>query len=114
MKRAEHQPVTVDVVIFGGIYCKLYVVPTVGTVIPQHSHSYDHVTTIMQGSVRVWCDDGPGCDYAAPAAIRIPAHTKHVFVTTEPETSLACIHNADRLEDDEPAVAEQHHLDLED
>jgi hypothetical protein len=26
---------------------------------------------------------------------------------------LACIHNADHLEADEPAVAEEHHLDFE-
>ena len=34
------------------------------------------------------------------------------FLTLTPGVVLACIHNADHLEADEPAVAAEHHLDL--
>jgi hypothetical protein len=60
-----------------------------------------------------WSDDELLGSYKAPATIRIAPHVKHRFLTLEPETTLACIHNADHLEADEPAVAEEHHLELE-
>ena len=61
-----------------------------------------------------WSDDELLGSYKAPATIRIAPRVKHRFLTLEPETTLACIHNADHLEADEPAVAEMHTLDLED
>lgn len=115
MKRAEHQPETLSVTIYGGIYYKLWRVPDAGTLIPQHSHTFDHLTALLQGAVRVWCDDAMLGDYRAPATLKIAAGTKHSFVTLVPATVLACIHNADRLDDDdEPVIAERHDLELED
>jgi hypothetical protein len=38
----------------------------------------------------------------------------HSFLTLTPGVVLACIHNADHLvEADEPAIAEEHNLELE-
>jgi quercetin dioxygenase-like cupin family protein len=113
MKKAINQPVTTDLVIYGGVYIKLYEVAEVGTIIPQHSHKFSHCTAILRGAVRAWCDDGPARDYMAPAVIKIPAGTRHMFVTLENAVSMACIHNADRLEHDEPVVTAEHTLDLE-
>ena len=39
--------------------------------------------------------------------IKIPAHIFHSFLTITDDVVIACIHNADHIEDDEPAVAEQ-------
>lgn len=115
MKKAINQPVTTDICIYGGIYIKLFEVPDAGTIIPQHSHKFPHCTAVLRGAVRAWRDDGPARDYMAPAVVKIPAGTKHMFVTLENAVSMACIHNADHLDDDaQPAVAEEHHLDLED
>ena len=44
----------------------------------------------------------------------MPAFTLHRFLTLTPDMRLACIHNADHLEADEPAVSQEAHLDLED
>ena len=96
-------------------------VPDAGnTLIPQHGHSMRApiIQRLLQGprSVR-WRADGDvstgPTEYCAPATIRIPAHIMHSFLTLEPETVLACIHNADHLEADEPAVAERHDLEFE-
>jgi len=89
-------------------------VPDADTLIPQHSHAYDHLTAIMQGIVRVWRDDEMVGDFMAPATVRIPAHAMHRFLTLTPGCVLACIHNADGLLDDEPEVSALHGLDLED
>ena len=95
---------------------KVYRVPDADTLLPQHGTGIRHLTALLQGRVRLWRegdDDGP-TEYCAPATIRIPAHIMHSFLTLTPGVVLACIHNADHLEADEPAVAEHHDLELED
>ena len=114
MKRAEHQPETISVTIYAGIYYKQYRVPDAGTLIPQHSHRFDHLTTLLQGSVRVYRADELLGDYHAPAVVQIPAGVFHSFLTLAPDVALACIHNADHLDGDGPAVAQLADLQLED
>jgi hypothetical protein len=46
--------------------------------------------------------------------VQIPAGVLHTFLTLTSDCCLACIHNADHIEGDEPAVAQHAHLDLED
>jgi len=113
-KRAENQPETISVVCYGGIYFKVWYVADGGTLIPQHSHRYDHLTALLAGTVEVMRDGEAMVTHRAPATIQIPAGVKHSFRTISAHCILACIHNADRLEDGEPAVAEEHHLELED
>jgi hypothetical protein len=113
MKRAPNQPETVSVSIYAGIYMKVYRIPDADTLLPQHAHQFGHLTALLQGRIRMWRDDEEAGDYCAPATIRVPAHIMHSFLTLTPGVVLACIHNADHLEADEPAVAEEHHLDFE-
>ena len=113
MKRAPNQPETVSVSLYAGIYYKVYRVPDANTLLPQHAHRYGHLTAVLQGAVSVWTDDGTGDVYFAPATIMIAPHVKHRFLTLQPETMLACIHNADHLEADEPAIAAEHNLHFE-
>ena len=111
MKRAEHQPETISSTIYGGIYYRLWSVPDAGTILPQHAHCYDHLTALLDGSVRVWCDHELVGDFTAPATIKIPAHRLHSFQTQTPGCVFACIHNADHADPDgEPAVAAEHQL----
>ena len=112
MKLAEHQPETVSIIIYGGIYYKLWRVPDAGTYIPQHSHEYDHLTALLQGVARIWRDGELLGDFMAPATVRIPAGCKHSFQTLTPGTVFACIHNAEHGE--EPAVRDAHTLEMED
>lgn len=114
MKRAEHQPETISVTIYAGIYYKQYRVPDAGTLIPQHSHEFPHLTALLQGSIRAYRADAWLGDYHAPAVVQIPAGVLHTFLTLTPDVALACIHNADHIEGDEPAVAQRAHLELED
>lgn len=114
MKRAEHQPETISVTIYAGIYYKQYRVPDAGTLIPQHSHEWPHLTALLQGCVRVYRADEMLGDYRAPAVVQIPAGVLHTFLTLTPDVCMACIHNADHIEDGEPAVAQRADLQLED
>jgi hypothetical protein len=108
MKRASNQPVTTALTIFAGVYAKAYTVPDAGTLLPQHSHKTGHVTAITAGAVRAWRGEELLGDFHAPAMLSIPAHTLHRFLTLVPVVQLLCIHNADHIENDEPAVAAEH------
>jgi len=109
LKRAEHQPETVSLTIYGGILYKVWRVPDSNTLIPQHSHEYDHLTVVIKGLVQVWRDDKLAGEYRAPDIIKIPKHCKHRFLTLEPDCVFACVHQADTAE----MVHEEHHLELE-
>jgi mannose-6-phosphate isomerase-like protein (cupin superfamily) len=115
MKRAENQPETLSLVVFGGIYYRVWSVPDAETILPQHAHRYDHLTALLRGTVQVWCGPEMVGVFTAPATIRIPAHRLHSFRTLTRDCMLACIHNADHADPDgEPVIAERHDLILED
>lgn len=115
MKAAEKQPLGA-IHLFSGIFLKEMLIPDAGTVVPQHSHHYDHMSYIAAGAVEVTQDGKDMGVFEAPAAIRIPAGTKHTFKTLHPWTLVLCIHSvalgeADFHEHD--LIAEEHHLALE-
>jgi quercetin dioxygenase-like cupin family protein len=114
MRRALNQPEETEIALYAGIFIKVYTVQDVGTLIPQHSHEHPHATLLMKGAIQAWRDGEYLGLLQAPAIIRIPAHTMHKFMTTVPDVRLACLHNADHLENGEPAVAAEHVLDMED
>jgi quercetin dioxygenase-like cupin family protein len=76
-----------------GIYFRSVFLPEEGTIIPQHTHTYDHATYVGSGSVRLWVDEQWAGDYIAGQAVRISANKKHLFQSLEPNTRLACIHD---------------------
>lgn len=78
------------------------------TIVPQHSHSYSHLTAILSGRVRVMLDGEEKGEYSAPSFLRIPARTKHLFVTLEDDTVIECIHNVSRSGDIE--ITEEHQI----
>ena len=114
MKPAENQP-TSELVLYAGIYCKMWAVRNRGTLLPQHAHTWSHISMIVQGEVRVWRDDELLGDYKAPAMIKIRAYALHKFLTLSDDVTIACLHNADHADPDgEPSIAKRHDLELED
>ena len=90
MKRAENQP-TSELVLYAGIYCKLWSVPDRGTLLPQHSHVWDHISLIVQGAVRVWRDEDLIGDFKAPAMVKIEAYALHKFLTGDGERRVQAV-----------------------
>ena len=68
-----------------------------------HSHSFDHITLLANGSVNMVHDNGQA-EYKAPHLIVTPKGIKHQFTALEPNTVFCCIH-AIREKDDLDAVA---------
>jgi quercetin dioxygenase-like cupin family protein len=79
-----------------GLFVAHIEIAKVGTVVPQHSHRYEHLTFLAKGSVRVARDGFAARDLVAPATITVAANTKHLFETLTDDVLLLCIHNTTR------------------
>jgi|SRR5215469_202278 len=113
MKCAPHQPEG-SLVIYAGIYAKTWHVADAGTMLPQHAHTWPHLTLLMRGAIRLWRGDDLDGDYHAPATLKIPAQELHAFLTLTDNVVLACVHNADHVDGDTPEIHARHDLELED
>ena len=71
-------------------------VPRAGTILPQHSHPFPHLTVMPCGAVRLELDGELIGEFAAPWSRVIPAGTKHLFTTLVDDTVIECIHNVSR------------------
>lgn len=95
--RAPHQPIITKMrAEADGIEVWHNRIHKAGTILPQHSHCFPHLTVIAQGSVRVILDNEVKGEFAAPSCLIIPAGQAHTFVTLEDNTVLECIHNVTR------------------
>lgn len=102
------QPHGVEIFTADGVFIKQMAIPKAGTMVPQHSHVFDHTSMLARGSVRVWKDGVLDGDVVAPAGIFIAAGIKHAFLALEDETIIYCIHNISRIGNVE--IAEEHQL----
>lgn len=110
LTRAPNQPIT-SLTLYGGIYALKHEIADAGTILPQHSHSFPHLSAILAGAVKV---DADGVDlgiYGAGSFVKIAARTKHTFVTLEPGTIICCLHAVGETEDVD--IHAEHHLNLE-
>ncbi len=104
------QPPVVEFVEADGIFIKQMYLHEVGTLVPQHSHKYEHVSMLACGAVRVWVDGDLVGDFEAPRPIIIQANRKHLFQSLLPDTIIYCIHNIERTGAVE--IAEEHQLEV--
>lgn len=108
MSEAVEQPPVVEIKMADGIFIKQMYVAKRGTLIPQHSHEYEHVSMIAVGAFRLWRDGELLGDYAAPCGVVIPARSKHLFQALTDGATVYCIHNISRA--DEVEIAEEHQI----
>lgn len=91
-----------------GVFIKQMYLRNSGTVVPQHSHKYDHTSMLAVGAIAVWCDGIYVGNFLAPQPIVIKAGKKHTFMSLIDHTMLYCIHNISRTGDVE--VEDEHIL----
>ena len=90
-----------------GIFLKQYVIPSAGSLIPQHAHKYSHLTMLVRGELYV-AHNGEIAVYKAPAAIHIPAGVKHSFLTPVNDVEIWCVHSLHGSKD--PEIVAEHNL----
>lgn len=94
-----------DIKIVDNVFVKMMSFPSVGDTHDGHSHSFDHITLLSSGAVKMVHEKGEQ-DFIAPHLIVTPKGTKHQFIATQPNTLLCCIH-AIREGDDVDDIAPQ-------
>jgi quercetin dioxygenase-like cupin family protein len=104
----ELQPYGVELYTADGVMIKEMHIPKLGTLVPQHSHVYDHTTMVAAGSVSIQREGMLEYSVSAPAGIFIPANEKHSFLSLEDDTILYCIHNISHTGEIE--IAEEHQI----
>lgn len=100
------QPYGIEYTAADGVFIKEMRIPDANTVVPQHSHKFDHTSFLAVGSVIF-----EGKQYDAPHPFYIPAFKKHTFQSLTPNTLILCIHNVSRS--GEVEIAEEHQLSEE-
>lgn len=107
-ERATQQPWQVDIKIADDIFVKSILIPRANTFIPQHAHTYDHLSMLAVGTVEVWKNGKAFGVFTAPSGILIEANAKHTFKSLTDNVLLYCIHNVART--GEVDVAEEHQI----
>ena len=100
--------VSTEVRMLDGVFVKSMVMPVAGMFIPQHAHTYAHLSALVKGSIHVWRDGKYDRVYHAPAGIVIAAGVKHTFQSVTDETTVLCIHDIGVAETVE--IQDEHHL----
>lgn len=91
--KAPSQPITTDLRMADGVFAKTLAIQKAGTFVPQHAHTFPHVSCIVRGSVRVWKDGELDGDYRAPLGLLIKARVKHTFQSLQDDTIILCVHD---------------------
>jgi hypothetical protein len=102
------EPSSVEIFASDDIFIKTMGPLAAGTLVPQHSHEFDHVSLLAVGAVEVWVDNALLGRFAAPRAIEIKAGRKHLFQALVDGTLVCCIHNLHGQ--GYPAIREQHQI----
>ena len=82
-----------------GLYAKQMELP-VGFFVVQHQHTYDHLSILAKGKVRVLFDNDVVAEYTAPACINIIKNINHSIYALEQSTWF-CVHATDETNQDE-------------
>lgn len=104
------QPHGVEIKMADGIFVKQMILDAAGTVVPQHSHTYEHLSMLALGRILVWKDGIFFGEFSAPTGIPIAAHAKHTFVSISDQVIIYCIHNIERS--GEVDIHAEHQLEL--
>lgn len=106
--RLDEQPISTEIKMADGIFVKSMLIQRAGTFVPQHSHSYDHLSMLAVGAVAVWEDGEPAGTHYAPKGLTIRAGVKHTFRSLVDNTLIYCVHRIDRT--GEVEIAEEHQI----
>jgi hypothetical protein len=82
---------TTDLKIVDNVFVKLHHFLRVGDTHEGHAHSFDHITLLSSGAVKMVHDNGENY-YTAPHLIITPKGIKHQFTALQPNTVFCCIH----------------------
>lgn len=80
-----------DIKVVDNVFVKMHCFLNTGDTHDGHAHSFDHITLLASGSVKMVHDKGKA-EFKAPHLIVTPKGIKHQFTALEPNTVFCCIH----------------------
>jgi quercetin dioxygenase-like cupin family protein len=80
-----------DLKIVDNVFVKMHHFVRVGDIYQGHSHTFDHITLLAAGAVKMVHDNGEQ-EYKAPYLIVTPKGVKHQFTALEANTVFCCVH----------------------
>lgn len=80
-----------DIKIVDNVFVKIHHFVRVGDTHQGHAHTFDHITLLSSGSVKMVHDNGEQ-EYKAPHLIVTPKGVTHKFTALEENTVFCCIH----------------------
>lgn len=80
-----------DIKIVDNVFVKMHHFVRVGDTHQGHAHTFDHITLLSSGSVKMVHDNGEQ-EYKAPHLIVTPKGVKHQFTALEENTVFCCVH----------------------
>jgi quercetin dioxygenase-like cupin family protein len=87
------------------VYVRIFQFKNAGDTNEGHKHTYDHITYLSRGRIKVFCD-GKEYEFEAPFLFITPKDKVHRFEALEDNTEMACIHALRLKGDDEVATEE--------
>jgi len=85
-----NNPLT-DIKIVDNVFVKIHHFVRIGDTHQGHAHTFDHITLLSSGSVKMVHDNGEE-EYKAPHLIVTPKGVTHQFTALEPNTVFCCVH----------------------
>ena len=79
-----------------GLYAKQMVFPK-DAIITQHKHTYDHLSILAKGKVKVLFDNDKVETYTAPACINVVKDENHAILALE-DSVWFCIHHTEETD----------------
>lgn len=88
-----------DMGTFGNVHIRKLYFPTASTIHDGHRHSFDHVSFLVSGRVRVEVEGFPPKEYSTGSIIMIRGELFHKITALEDETVWLCISTAADFDD---------------
>ncbi len=85
------RPPATDFKIVDNVFVKLHHFLHKGDTHNGHAHTFDHITLLSSGAVKMVHDNGEQ-EYKAPHLIVTPKGVKHQFTALEENTVFCCVH----------------------
>ena len=80
-----------DIRVVDNVFVKMMQLHFIGDRVEGHAHTFDHITLLAKGSVRMTAKD-TSTDYSAPMLIVTPKGIEHAFEALAPDCLICCVH----------------------
>lgn len=101
----------IQIQVVDNVFVRMMCFVQAGDTVTGHAHTFDHITLLSSGAVRMYCENVEK-EFIAPHLIVTSKGKHHGFTALQPNTLLCCVHairDGDGVEDIAPQELDQRH-----